>query len=216
MIQDEAVHSGNMLDDARQKIQELASEAHTTATEQVETRLASGMKGAAGTLGSVAESLRTSGQQLREKDQSGVSRYADRAADKIEELSHFLESADAGDVVARVESFARREPAMFIGGAIAIGFLGARFLKSSRRDRQQGTSSRPQFSSSMPASYGNAGSRAGSTGANQFDRDVTNPSHKDWRAAGDGEPSGEKSPSLDDHSGSNEGTSRFGTANPRY
>jgi hypothetical protein len=32
-----------------------------------------------------------------------------------------------------VEDFARREPAVFIGGAIAIGLVAARFLKSSRR-----------------------------------------------------------------------------------
>ena len=34
-------------------------------------------------------------------------------------------------MVTQVEQYARRQPAIFLGGAFALGLLGARFLKSS-------------------------------------------------------------------------------------
>jgi hypothetical protein len=42
-------------------------------------------------------------------------------------------------MVRNVEDFARRQPALFIGGAFMLGLLGARFLKSSAQtDPSQG------------------------------------------------------------------------------
>jgi ElaB/YqjD/DUF883 family membrane-anchored ribosome-binding protein len=215
-MRDEAGNEGTMIDDAKEKIQELASQAHETAAEQVETRLASGMKGAAGTLTSVVQSLRTSGQQLSDQNQGGASKYAHRAADKLEQVSGFLEHADAREVVDRVEDFARREPAMFIGGAIAIGFLGARFLRSSRRDQSQRSGSSARFTSNAQSSYGDSGQRARNTSATQFDRDVTSPSQNDWSLRGDGEASRESAASFGDGDGSIDDTSRFGTGSSRF
>jgi hypothetical protein len=49
-----------------------------------------------------------------------------------------------------VEDFARRQPALFIGGSVAAGFALARFLKSSadRREREEG----PRETAYRPAS----------------------------------------------------------------
>ncbi|MEP7066944.1 MAG: hypothetical protein ABI889_12985 [Gemmatimonadota bacterium] len=127
---------GNVVDAAKEKIQQLASQARETASGQVESRFSTGKTKATQTLGSVAQSLKSSGQQLRDQQQEGISKYADQAANKIEELSHYLENASLQDVTQRVETFARREPAWFIGSAVALGFLGARFLKSSQRNQQ--------------------------------------------------------------------------------
>ena len=52
-----------------------------------------------------------------------------------------LNNANPDTLLDDVEAFARREPAMFIGGAIAIGLLAARFLKSSRRSAARPLSS---------------------------------------------------------------------------
>ena len=59
-----------------------------------------------------------------------------------------------------VGTFARREPAMFLGGAFVLGLLGGRFLKSSHV-RPPSTNAGPRNSSDMTASsergYGRRG-----------------------------------------------------------
>ena len=35
-----------------------------------------------------------------------------------------------------LENLARRQPALMLGGALVLGLIGARFLKSSQRDRR--------------------------------------------------------------------------------
>jgi hypothetical protein len=67
-------------------------------------------------------------------------RYAGKAAEGLERLSDDLRGADFDQLVARTENYARRNPAVFLGGAVAAGFLFARFIKSSReRTRHRGS-----------------------------------------------------------------------------
>jgi ElaB/YqjD/DUF883 family membrane-anchored ribosome-binding protein len=115
------------------KAQELAGQVQEKATQRVESGLARGKSQAAETLNSVAQSLVTTGQQLRERKQEDVSRYVDQVADRVQRVSNYLQNTDVSEIVDRTEEFARRRPALFLGGAFAIGLLGARFLKSSRR-----------------------------------------------------------------------------------
>ena len=57
-------------------------------------------------------------------------------------------TAMSGELVNEVQRFARRQPALFVGSAFAIGVIGARFLKSSSDNQRHralepyGTSSR--------------------------------------------------------------------------
>jgi hypothetical protein len=53
----------------------------------------------------------------------------------VERWADYVQNTDAREMANRVESFARREPGLFLGGAFALGLVGARFLKSSRRER---------------------------------------------------------------------------------
>lgn len=103
-------------------------------TEQVETRLSDQKGRAAETVSTVADTLRTSSQQLSDSGQDGVSRYIERAADQAERLASYLDSTEVTEVVDRVEDFARRQPAAFMAGAFAVGFLASRFLKANRAD----------------------------------------------------------------------------------
>jgi hypothetical protein len=62
-------------------------------------------------------------------------------------------------LVGDVENFARRQPALFIGGALALGILAARFLKSSS---QQGSTMRDYGyapNRGQQGSYGGYGTR---------------------------------------------------------
>jgi hypothetical protein len=109
----------------------MAAGVATQAREAASTRLSGGKERAAQGLGSIASVLRQTSEQLPE-DQSGLTKYVTQAADGIDTASSYLQRSSLPDVVRDVESFARREPALFLGGVFVAGLVGGRFLKSSR------------------------------------------------------------------------------------
>lgn len=123
------------VEQAKTRLGQLADEAQQQASEKARSGVAQGKARAAEALSGIASSLLLSSQQLRDQNQEGVGRYVERAADQLDRVARYLQTAEPGELVDRVENFARRQPALFIGGAFALGLLGARFLKSSRRDR---------------------------------------------------------------------------------
>ncbi len=125
-----------MVDEAKNKVQELASQAQEKAGHQVQRGVEKGKNRAADALGAVAQSLHFSGQQLREQDRSTMAGLAEKAANRAERWADYVQNTDAREMAGRVENFARREPGLFLGGAFALGLLGARFLKSSRRENE--------------------------------------------------------------------------------
>jgi hypothetical protein len=103
------------------------------AKEQASSRLASQKDQAAHSLGTVAQAIRQTGQGLRDEDQAAIGRYADTAAEQVERFAGYLRDRDVSDLVDDLEGFARRQPGLFLGGAVALGFVGTRFLMSSGR-----------------------------------------------------------------------------------
>jgi len=120
--------AGQVADQTKQAARHVVDQARDQATSKLGTQ----KDNAAAGLTSVAQALRQTGQQLREQDQTGVTSYIDGAADQVEQLSSYLQNHDIGQLVDEVEHFARRRPALFVGGAFVLGILGARFLKSTR------------------------------------------------------------------------------------
>jgi ElaB/YqjD/DUF883 family membrane-anchored ribosome-binding protein len=116
--------------DVRQKAEQTAStiaeQAEQTATTQISTQ----KERAASTLDTVAQTLRDSGQNLRQ-EQPQIATLTDEAARRVEDVSDYVRQHDLRDLVSEAERFARREPLLFLGGAFAIGFVAARFLKAS-------------------------------------------------------------------------------------
>ncbi|MBA3335273.1 MAG: hypothetical protein H0T08_06650 [Acidobacteria bacterium] len=117
--------TGKVASHALGQVQEKA----TSQIDKQKTNLAQG-------LGSVAESIRQMGDGLKNSgEQTGVGKftaqYGNSLANQVEQLSSYLDRKEVGELVRDVETFARRNPALFIGGAFALGLLGARFLKSS-------------------------------------------------------------------------------------
>lgn len=93
-------------------------------------QLHTGAERSAGQLGDVANALRRSSQDL---DGSPAAQYVNKAADQIERVAGYVRTANIDEIRRTAESFARREPLLFLGGAFALGMIGARFLKSSAR-----------------------------------------------------------------------------------
>lgn len=87
---------------------------------------------AADRIGGLAGAVRSTSEHLRAENQSGVANLTDSLAEQVERLSGYLRDRDLGAVRDDVEAFARRQPAVAVGVALALGLLGARFLKSSR------------------------------------------------------------------------------------
>ena len=86
-------------------------------------------------ISTIARAVRRTTQELREQQHDTMAGYVDRAADQLERLSSGLKNKDIGQLFRDAQSLARRQPAMFVGSAFAIGLLGARFLKSSAPGR---------------------------------------------------------------------------------
>jgi hypothetical protein len=122
------------IENVKDKALDIAADARDAATERLESR----KNRAADTLSGVARSLRSSGEQL-EGDQHGAGEYIRQAADQVERLAGYLQHRDVSDMLDQAEDFARRQPALFVGSAFALGLVGARFLKSSRErlDREE-------------------------------------------------------------------------------
>lgn len=89
---------------------------------------------AAGITG-IADTVRQIGENLNNDDQNQIAalagNYGGNLADQIERFSEYVEDRQITEVIQDVETFARRNPILFVGAAFALGVLAARFLKSS-------------------------------------------------------------------------------------
>ena len=133
-----STETGGIKAQAKEKVREFASKAKQQTTEKAQERLDVGKGRAADALGHVAESLRLSTQYLNESNQHRTGRYLERAGEQVDRLSSYVQSADLRQMLSETERFARRQPALFLGGAFVLGLLGARFLKSSADDTNDG------------------------------------------------------------------------------
>jgi hypothetical protein len=119
-----------------QQFRSSASEAYESATtkateklEEKKTDLSAGLNNVASSIRQLGDNLggSTTGDQLSRL----TSEFSSSAAEKIQRAANYFERQDLNAVYRDVESLARRNPALVLGGAFALGFLAARFLKSS-------------------------------------------------------------------------------------
>lgn len=88
-------------------------------------------------MGAVADALRQTGQQLSSHDQAGIGRMAERAAEQLDRFSNDIQNKNVNELINDVENFARRDPQLFLGGAVVLGLFASRFFKSSANRRRQ-------------------------------------------------------------------------------
>jgi hypothetical protein len=108
-------------------------------------------------LGSVAQAVRQSTRQLRDSKHETIAQYVEKAADQIDRASNELKNRDVSQLVNDVQRFARKQPALFVGSAFALGIVGARFLKSSADNQRQQRSGSYGHSSSGAMDYAGRG-----------------------------------------------------------
>jgi hypothetical protein len=125
---------------------QVATDLAVQAKDKIGSELDAQKDRAVGSIGHVAEALRETGRSMRTGDAAIAADYADRLADRIDELTGYVRNRPLSEIAADVEQLARREPALFFGGALAVGLVAGRFLKSSgRNDLDRGAPSRDGF-----------------------------------------------------------------------
>ncbi|HEY9421865.1 MAG TPA: hypothetical protein VIW92_10670 [Thermoanaerobaculia bacterium] len=137
--------TGQVKEQAKQQGQQLAQQARQQANdlasrggEQVKSQLANQKHEVSQRLTPIQAALRETAQQLRKQGQAPVAGYADKTSDQVERFSGYLRETEVDEMVDQARGFARTRPAIFLSGAVALGFLGARFLKSSSQEAAAG------------------------------------------------------------------------------
>ncbi|HYE62838.1 MAG TPA: hypothetical protein VD997_12655 [Phycisphaerales bacterium] len=120
--------------EARGIAQELGQEFKGTAGEMLEQQ----RQRVTGQVGGFAQALHRVSDELRQ-DQGGsgggetVARVTDLIASRLDDAANMLQNKEPRDIIRSVENFARREPALFLGGCLLAGVVISRFLKASSR-----------------------------------------------------------------------------------
>ena len=92
----------------------------------------------ADSMGGMADAVRNTAERLDDEGNPTVAENMHRAANGIQRFSNTVRDRDISWLVGEIESFARRQPVVFIGTGVAVGFLLTRFLKSSAERREAG------------------------------------------------------------------------------
>lgn len=143
--------SKSLLDQAK----DTAGQAYDSVAAKASTKLEEQKSSFSGGLSSVADSVRKVGVNLKDSEAEGgiakyTAEYSDVAAQKIEQVADYFERKDAKAMYRDIENFARSNPAIFIGGAFALGLVAARFLKSSKPKQLSMAAGQP-FGSARPS-----------------------------------------------------------------
>ena len=125
---------------AREQIRDVKDQVVTqarTSLEQARDRASSSLGESKGQFaeqfGTIAEALRRTTEHLRSEDQERFAGITDTVARQVDQVANYLRNKDAGAMKADLENLARRQPALVLGGALLLGLMGARFLKSSQK-----------------------------------------------------------------------------------
>ena len=115
---------------------ETAGQAYEAVTDTAATKLDERKSTLSGGLSTVADSVRQVSDNLgSSKAESGLAgsaaKYTETAAKRIEDVATYFDNKSVRYMARDLVSFARRNPAVFLGAAFGLGLLAARFLKSS-------------------------------------------------------------------------------------
>lgn len=116
-------HRGNGSSEA-DRLRDLGREARDTGMNAAERTFEGARDSAAGRAQRTGEALRDAAGRL-EGDPIGSAMVM--AADRLEELSDALRHQDIRGALDQVQTFAQRQPVLFVGGMLALGFAIGRF-----------------------------------------------------------------------------------------
>ncbi len=129
--------------DAKAQGQELAKETVAQAKqslsqirEQTMTALSQAQDQVAEHGLSLAKSFGKTSEHLRGEDESELADLSEKVSAQVQRASDYLRAQDVSSLLHDAAQLARRRPELVLGGAVLLGMLGGRFLKSSGRARR--------------------------------------------------------------------------------
>lgn len=99
------------------------------ATDQVSKSVSSQKSAGADYLASFAQATGRAADQF-ENDIPQAAQFIRQASEQIQGFADTVRERDARELLSDVQDFARRQPTLFFGGAVVLGFAALRFLKS--------------------------------------------------------------------------------------
>lgn len=102
----------------------------TSAIDEKKVNIAQGLTSVADTIRQVGDSVKPPAGEEPNKLAELTTQYSETISKQVEKVSDYLENQDLQTMVRDVQGFARRNPAIFLGAAFALGVLAARFLRT--------------------------------------------------------------------------------------
>lgn len=112
-----------------QPIARTASQVADEASRTAEMQASNTLDRAADAADQVGQAVRQMSDSLRDQ-QPQVASFVQTAADRIDETSRYLREHEPRELIGAAESWARRQPALAIGGALIAGIAAGRFLRA--------------------------------------------------------------------------------------
>jgi ElaB/YqjD/DUF883 family membrane-anchored ribosome-binding protein len=139
-------------DQVSAKAHELGEEANLQVREQLDQRSTQ----AGEHVQAMGNALQSGVEQLRSEGKDVPAKLMAQVAERAEHLGAYLQSAQADQMLADLERFARRRPWVTAGVGVLSGFVASRFVKASadRRyddSRSNGGGYVPQAQRSLPS-----------------------------------------------------------------
>jgi hypothetical protein len=119
--------------------------------QQAGDQLATQKDRLADTLETVALLLHQASEHADLQDKASLAGYVNKASGQVGNWSESLRERDASQLMDDTVQFARRQPMLFLSGALAAGFAGARFLRSTAQPRETTSNGTSGESGSAPA-----------------------------------------------------------------
>lgn len=127
--------AGSTAASARDKVRTKAAEVAGKAKQKIADQYGDKVSEATNEVQHFATALRRAGDNLRDEGTSSIgAMLLSRAADQLESIGSSLNGKDLDTILSDVDRLARRNPAVFAGGALLLGFAASRFFKSSSPD----------------------------------------------------------------------------------
>lgn len=134
---------GTAASEASEQIQDQVSGLTQQVRQQATDQLASQKERLVDTLDTVALLLHQAGEHADLQDKAMLTGYVDKASGQLGQWSETLREREVTQLLDDTVQFARRQPMIFFSGALAAGFAGARFLRSSTQQPEDATTSTP-------------------------------------------------------------------------
>ena len=117
-----------------QRVEQKAQDATDRVAQKAQSTVINTREKIAGQLDVVARAIESAANTLEQSEQGGIAQKVRPYVQKVEDASQRLRQKSPRELKEEVDRVARDKPAWFLGGAVVVGLLAARFLKSSEKE----------------------------------------------------------------------------------